>query len=319
MRYKERGGDSVAILMESSSSIELLLKTALQKEGLEFKEQQRIYERGNDLHPKYVADFVVTAQNLSIIVECDGASYHTSDLDVQRDIERDCWLRSRGYKKVLHFSAYQLRYEMKTVILTIKHHLGLISVPKKQLRFRGKAIRQEIIINVNDPTLKLHRVTLYYSYIQLRDRVWLVYKFKDSTLNRFSEERTKIFYNVPDKFGSQLAIYVALKDLKRSVELLVYCSSSWLTAYLNGLVEIKSEPQLLLEKTREELTKHNYLCKYINTHRDYDYYEAPSPERLVIHELQSRCRQLRYGKCKSPVYEEEVDFQQYQSSSIANR
>lgn len=308
----------MAILMDSSSSIELLLKTALQKEKLEFKEQQRIYEKGADLHPKYVADFVITSQNTSIIVECDGASYHSSDFDIQRDIERDHWLQNRGYKKVLHFSAYQLRYEMKTVILTIKHHLGLVNVPKKQLRFRGKTSRQNLIVNVNDPTLKLHKVTLYYSYIQLKDRVWLVYKFKDNTLNRFSEERMKIFHNVPDKFGSQLAIYTALKDLKKSVELLIYCSSSWLTSYLNKLVETKFESQILLEKTREELSKHNYLCKHINTHRDSSYYESPSSERLIIHELQSRCRQLRYGKCKNPSCEDEIDFQQYQSSFIVN-
>jgi len=120
----------VAILMNSDSSIELLLKTALRKEKLEFKEQQRIYEKGNDLHPKYVADFVITSRNTSIIVECDGASYHSSDFDVQRDIERDRWLRSRGYKRVLHFSAYQLRYEMETVILNIKHELGLVNIPR---------------------------------------------------------------------------------------------------------------------------------------------------------------------------------------------
>ena len=302
----------MAILMESSSSIELLLKAALQQEGLEFREQQRIYDRLDDLSPKYVIDFVITFQKTSIAVECDGAEYHASDVDVQRDIERDQWLRKQGYKKVLHFTSFQLKYEMKTVMLNIKHSLGIINATKSQLRFRGRAIRKERICNDNNQASNLHKVTLYYSYKQLGDRVWLAYKFEDTTLNKFSEERVKVFYNVPDKFGSQLAIYTALKDLKRSVDLTVYCSSSWLTAYLNKMVESKDTSQPLLEKTRDELSKHNYLCKYINTSRDFRYYEEPSKERLIIHELQSRCRQLRYGKGQSENYKK-VDFKQFQT------
>ena len=297
--------------MESSSSIELLLKAALQQEGLEFREQQRIYEKLSDLSPKYVVDFVITFQKTSIIVECDGTEYHASDVDVQRDIERDQWLRKQGYKKVLHFTSFQLKYEMKTVILTIKHNLGILNATKSQLRFRGRSIRKESICNNNKSTSNLHKVTLYYSYKQLEDRVWLAYKFEDTTLNKFSEERVKVFYNVPDKFGSQLAIYTALKDLKRSVDLTIYCSSSWLTAYLNKLVESKSASQPLLGKTREELSKHNYLCKYINISRDFNYYEELSKERLIIHELQSRCRQLRYGKGQE-MNHKEIDFKQYQ-------
>ena len=125
----------------------------------------------------------------------------------------------------------------------------------------------------------------------------------------------KIFYNVPDKLGNQLSIYIALKDLKKSVELTVYCPSSWLTAYLNKLVEAKDESPMLLEKMREELSRHNYLCKHVNIYRDVTYYERPTPERLIIHELQSRCRQLRYGKGKQPNHEAEIDFQQYWSLS----
>ena len=159
----------------------------------------------------------------------------------------------------------------------------------------------------------MHRVTLYYAYIQVKDKVWVAYKFQDDTLERFSEERMKVFYNVPDKWGSALSIYVALCDLKRSVELLTYCSSEWLTTYLNGLLDSGQEAEVLLEKIQAELKKHNYLFKYINTRRDFTYYNRPAAERLIIHELQSRCRQLRYGKCMPPKQGEEIDFQIYLS------
>jgi len=308
----------VAILTESSSSIELLLKSALQKENLNFLEQQRIYESPSDLHPKYVADFVVMHESTVIIVECDGASYHSSDFDVDRDIQRDRWLESRGYKKVLHFTAYQLQYEMKTVILNIKCNLGIVHASKKQLQFRGKSIQKKPIVNIKKSSVDLHKVSLFYNYIQLNDRVWLVYKFKDHTLNRFSEERIRVFYNVPEKLGHQLSILAALLDLKKSVELTVFCSSSWLTAYLNRLVESNDKNQFLLKKIRQELSNHNYLCTYINTHRDFHYYDAPSAERLIIHELYSRCRQLRHGKYTHESNIDAIDFQSFKSSILSH-
>lgn len=299
----------MAILTRSDTPIELLLKAALQKENLTFREQQRIYEKGSDLHPKYVADFVVLFHDTSIIVECDGESYHSSDLDVKRDIERDQWLMCHGYQKVLHFTAYQLRYEMKTVILNIKYYLGIINIPKRQLRFHGKRSQARPIVNIHEDTDKLHQVTLYYSYIQVSDKVWIVYKFRDDTLNCFSEERFKVFYNVPDKLGNQLSIRTALTDLKRSVNLVVFCPSSWLTSYLNGLLRSPGKQPQLLTEINEELKKHNYLCKYINIFRNFEYYDNPSTERLIIHELRSRCLQLRHGKCTAAGYEKEINFQ----------
>ena len=134
----------MGILLDSSTPIELLLKNALLKENLEFREQQRIYERGNDLQPKYVVDFVVVFRDVSVIVECDGQAYHSSDADVRRDTARDCWLKRRGHKAVLHFTTHQLRYEMRTVILTIKHHLGIINIPKKTAEIPPEADKREL-------------------------------------------------------------------------------------------------------------------------------------------------------------------------------
>lgn len=297
---------SMAITTGASTHIELLLKTALQAEKLDFKEQHRIYEKASDLQPKYVVDFIVTSGNRSVLVECDGFSYHSSDSDVEHDIHRDNWLKQHGYGKVLHFTTFQLRHEMNTVILTIKQQLGIIRVSREKLKFRGKKIAKRYIINLENTDL--HKVTLYYSYIQVKDKVWVVYKFRDNTLNRFSEERVKMFYNVPDKLGNELSIYVALRDLNRSVELLAYCSSEWLTAYFNRLVEAKQNSQVLLGKIDEILKNHNYLFKYINRYRDATYYEHPSDAQFIIHELHSRCRQLRYGKMKNQNYDSAIDF-----------
>lgn len=297
----------MAITVTSTTPIELLLKNALQKENLNFKEQYRIYEKENSYHPKYVADFLVTFQGKSVIVECDGFSCHSSDFDVVRDLQRDNWLKQHGYGNVLHFTAFQLRHEINTVLLIIKQNLGIVNVPKSKLKFKGKKVRKSYITN-NLNSDKLHNVTLYYSYTQVKDQVWIVYKFQDNTLNRFSEERIKSFYNVPDKLGNELSIYIALKDLKKSVNLLIYSSSDWLTAYLNQFVQAKQDSYSLLPQIDEVLKTHNYFAKHINTNRDTSYYEHPSQAQFIVHELHSRCLQMRHKFCGNQNDVNVIDF-----------
>ena len=296
----------MAILMGSSTPIELLLKEALKKEGLEFKEQQRIYELPGDLQPKYIVDFVVVYQNKSVVVECDGFAYHTSDRDTDRDIRRDNWLKQNGYGTVMHFTAFQLQYEMKKVILNIKQGLGIVNLPKSKLKFEGKKRQTKQIKNVDEEGL--HQVILYYSVKQVNDAVWVVYKYQDKTLNRFSEERIRAFKNVPEKVANELAIYTALKDLKKPVELFGYCQVEWLTAYLNRSFKAKKDSCGLLKKIDAILEHHNYKFQYINTYRSPDYYDRPTATRLIHKELQSRCNQVRHGKCKSFDYDGIVDF-----------
>jgi len=286
----------VAIIMESSTQIENLLKDALKEEGFQFKEQYMIYEKSGDLYPKYVVDFLIKYRDKSVIVECDGSTYHSSDFDIVQGIRRDCWLEQQGYGKVLHFTTFQLRYEMETVILNIKHRLGIGNTPKAKLRFKKKKVNKNFVINKRDENL--HKVTLYYSCIQVKDWVWVVYKYQDNTLGRFSEERVKIFYNVPEKQGNALAVYVALKDLKRCVELTVYCPSEWLTGRLNQIISVSQGSDILIAGIAEILKRHNYLFKYINMYRDVSYYENPSHERFVMQELRSRCRQIHHGKAE---------------------
>ena len=297
----------MAIVFESTTPIEFLLKSALQKEQLNFEEQYRIYEKGNSYHPKYVVDFLVKYQRKSVVVECDGFSFHSSDADIAHDLQRDAWLKQHGYGKVLHFTTFQLKHEINTVLLNIKQELGMINVPKSKLKFKGKPVRAHRIRN-NPSVLKLHSVVLYYSCIQVKDRLWVVYKFQDKTLNRFSEERIKSFYNVPDKTGNELSLYVALMDLKRSVDLLIYCPSDWLTSFQNQIVQARQDPYHLLSQISEKLKPHNYLAKYINTNRGAYYYEKPNQARFILHELRSRCLQMRHKFCGNRNDPDAIDF-----------
>ena len=297
----------MAITFESTTPIELSLRSALQKENLTFKEQHRIYEKGNSYHPKYVVDFLIMFQEKSVVVECDGFSFHSSDVDVAHDLQRDAWLKQHGYGKVLHFTTFQLKYEISTVLLNIKQELGMINVPKSKLKFKGKRVRANCIRN-NPSGSKLHSVVLYYSYTQVKDQLWVVYKFQDKTLNRFSEERIKSFYNVPDKAGNELSLYAALIDLKFSVDLLIYCPSDWLTSYLNQIVQARQDPYNLLLQISEKLKPHNYLAKYINTNRGAYYYERPTKARFIIHELSSRCLQIRHEFCGNRNDLHAIDF-----------
>ena len=287
----------MAITSSSNSTIEILLKHALEKENIKFEEQYKVYENTSDLSPKYVIDFLVSFGEKSIAVECDGFSYHVSDFDVDNEIMRDRWLQQQGYGKVLHFTTYQLKYEMEKVLLNIKHYLGMETVPPEKLKFKGKKRRTAHIENVTG--IALHEVLLYYSYTQVADKVWIAYKFKDNTLNKFSEERIKLFSNVPEKQGNALSLYIALSDLKKSTKLTVYCLSGWLTSYFNQLIPAKDKKDaFLLKKIDTILNNHNYIFRYLNTYREPEYYYDPSEERLIVYELHNRCLQLR-NNCSS--------------------
>ena len=275
----------------SETKIEVRLRDALAKENIPFQEQYRIYKKGN-LSPKYVVDFYIEWNQKDLIVECDGFSYHTSDFDIDRDIKRELWLKENGYKNILRFTTNQILTEMPVVIRQIKNKLGIEKYPARQLKFKGKKIRTVYVINIVGK--KLHNVTLYYDYLQIKEDVIVAYKFYDATKNVFSDIRVKKIINVPPKCGGDAALLIALQALKSSVNLLIYCQSYFLVQYFNEIENLshhREESNIIVQ----ELKKHNYLFKYINCRRDAYYYEDIQDERLIIQELKSKVRQFSYS------------------------
>lgn len=191
----------------SDTKIELRLIDALIKEKIPFQEQYRIYKKG-DLNPKYVVDFYIEFNQKDLIIECDGFSYHTSDFDVERDIKRERWLKENGYRNILRFTTNQIINEIHIVIRRIKYKLGIEKYSKQQLKFKGKQIRKDYVINVDEA--KLHDVTLYYDYLQINEDVFVAYKFHDVTKNIFSDMRIKRIVKAPLKRGGDAALLLVL-------------------------------------------------------------------------------------------------------------
>lgn len=298
----------MAISLQSTSPNELFLRDALTEQGLSFEEQYPIYEGGKFSQPKYFVDFLITYGKKKIIVECDGYTYHTSDYDIDKNIERDKWIKNKTGIKIIHFTSHQLKNELSVVVAVIKNELCMEKVPKNKLKFRGRKKRTDYIINVDNNNL--HKVTLYYDHIQFEDTVWVTYKFEDVTLGKFSDIRMRAFYNVPDKYGRELALMIAMLDLKRSTEILCYCQSEWLVSYLNQEKPFKAKFGIL-NKIDELLSNHNYLAKYINIKRDITYYKEPTPELMILTELHSKCKQIRYERLESfskDAYEDFASF-----------
>ena len=75
------------------SQLEKILADELDKEKISYTCQYRVYDRTNDLVPKYTLDFCIKAGGKLIGIECDGEAYHT---DTRRDVDRSAYLYSKG-------------------------------------------------------------------------------------------------------------------------------------------------------------------------------------------------------------------------------
>lgn len=298
----------MAISLQSSSPNEILLCDALKEQEISFQEQYPIYEGGKFSQPKYFVDFLITHKDKKIIVECDGYTYHSSDSDVDNDLERDRWIKRKTGLKILRFTSHQLKTEMPIVIDIIKNELGIVEKAKKQLKFKGRKIRSAYISNVENENL--HEVSLYYTHIQFQDKVWITYKFEDVTLGKFSDMRMRAFSNVPNNVGADLSLLVALLDLKYNTKLLLHCQSEWLTSYLNKEKLFKAKYGLL-KKLDEVLANHNYLAKYIVARHDITHFSSPKKEIMILQELRSKCKQIRYDRLESFTEDSYEDFSSF--------
>jgi hypothetical protein len=110
--------------------------------------------------------------------------------------------------------------------------------------------------------------------------------------------------------GSELALLVALLDLKRSTEIRCYCQFELLSSFFNKEISFKFESEIL-KKTSELLKNHNYIFQYVNAKRDVMYYQKPKDEMFILTELHDECKRIRLKYLETLSKENYEDFQEF--------
>ncbi len=257
------------------------MRDALIKNNIPFKEQYKVYTGGKFNEVKYVGDFYIKGTKAEIIVECDGITYHSGTYK-KRQVERDEWLRSKGYK-VIHFTTRQIKYKMQEVISCIvknmysKDTFTLSSIIPSE---KGKKPFVLYDNNVN--------VALFCYYKQKNNDVYFTYKFKSITKNVWSDERKAVCFGVPQSLIATTAIYCALLDLKRAVNIKVF---------FNGILNI--EDYELVRKFRFNIRRFENGSKVLENKMYFKYcnikpYQGFNPHEDIktMKELKSRCFQI---------------------------
>ena len=277
----------MAILFESSTPIECLVRDALIKENIDFQEQYRIYTGGVFSEVKYVADFFLVNGTKRLIVECDGFRYHAGKNNYKKQLERDSWLKKRGYI-VLHFTTKSIVSNMPGVIQTIKYHLNFPSDDSKTIKkeYGSKVVTYDSEKSHNNDFFD---VNLYCYYRQFHNGVCVTYKYKYNSRNICSEERIKLCYNVPEDMLETTAIYLALLDLKHSVRVKIYYSGM----LYNDCFNVSKKFRRLikgLKKGKEILETQSISMAYVGFHGNYRFSKKESQK--TMNELRSRCIQI---------------------------
>lgn len=278
----------MSILFESSTPIEYLLRDALTKENLDFQEQYRIYTGGLFSEVQYVADFLLIKNNVRLLVECDGFHYHAGKDKKRKQLERDNWLMNKGYK-ILHFSTKSLTSNMPKVIQTIKYHLdspynsSCVSTTKFSFPYSTQPNLNLVKTNYN------YNVILFCYYKQIPVGICVVYKYKYVVNNNWSEERIKICEGVPNDMLETTAIYLALLDLKRPVQLKIYYSGLIYNDKFDVSKKLKPSLRKML-KGNELLRTHTISTSYVGLY-EYNRFSKKESQK-IIKELKSRCFQI---------------------------
>lgn len=225
----------MGILFESDTIIEILLKNELDKNGILYEEQYFIMSGGKFSSVKYVADFFIELNGVRLIIECDGFTFHSGKQRYQQ--KRDSWLEEQGYV-ILHFSTNEIKYKMNYVINLIKYQLKIIDIKPTKFKKRKYEVNKEF------------DVILYCYYYKNINGINIAYMYKDIQKNVFSEIRSCVCVNSPQKLVEATAIRVAIEDLKRSVNIKVIYAGR----IFNSKFKIKKQ-LLCFEKTRLIINK----------------------------------------------------------------
>ena len=107
------------VSLKADSPFETAVGVALKQRGYYFEQQH--YVGGFRL------DFVVRSNGYAVALECDGETYHSSEADVLRDMERQCMLERNGWKFVRLRSSEYFR-DPEAAIRRICDDMGKLNV-----------------------------------------------------------------------------------------------------------------------------------------------------------------------------------------------
>ena len=282
----------MAIVCESTTYIENLLKNALIQHKIPFEEQYCVYTGGRFSEVKYVGDFFIQSKTVRLIVECDGYTFHNGKSKETK--ERDEWLSQKGYR-VVHFSTKQLKYMMPQVIKCIRENL-----------------KSQHIIDIETAVVKKqpnrfadYSVALFCYYVQKGSDLYTVYKFESLTKGIWSEERKAIIQNVPYDMMASAAIYNALLDLKRGVAIIIYFNGQ---VYHDDYNTVSSFMKALPHFKNGELIKKNnkISMRYCNINAISRW--SKRQDVTAIRALKSRCLQIaNHENARSGIVKKEYN------------
>ena len=99
--------------------LEEVMRMNLKKAKISYLSQYCVMDKGKC---RYRLDFAVFSPLGKIAVECDHSRWHSRPAQREKDLKRDRWLRSRGWK-VLHFFEEDILKRPRKTISAIKSQL----------------------------------------------------------------------------------------------------------------------------------------------------------------------------------------------------
>ncbi|WP_371377415.1 DUF559 domain-containing protein [Sporomusa aerivorans] len=159
-------------MIDLNSPIEKIMREALVKSNIKFREQEAIYRKGNPV-PIYIIDFVVSGEYCKIAIECDG-KYHMEAERKRLDAQRDYFLiqQNHYYDDILRFTGSEIKKNVtsciKAIITSItkydalkktqieKLHIDVSSMRNKAIDYNQRSeiiniiLREVLIVLTND-------------------------------------------------------------------------------------------------------------------------------------------------------------------------